>query len=1193
MENAERDNLTGALTRKMLLDHLPLEIENAQRTETPFSILFLDLDHFKSINDGFGHGRGDEILSAVVKRMTQAVRASDMVYRQGGDEFIILLPGTHCTQAEKLAARILSTVQEKEFAGNPPISLGLSIGVASYPADADSVQGLLEVADQRHYAAKRNGRGRVIGHDILPNEISISDSSHRLLERDAALATAKQFLNQFFVYHSGVLEISGDPGCGKSRLLEKIENMARLQGYTVLKLQGGPGMARYYLGSIVRACRAFAQKQADQAMPHPALGVSNFLAWLTTYQATSKTAGVLFLVDDFDQIDKATCDFLLDLLLNIQTSSAETTCEDAETGRAGLIYTIDTRGIRHLSFHGIHLRNTLHIRPLNIESTRIWIRQSLQWEPTSAFLTWFYAQTKGLPKQIQIGLSFLVSQTLLQRQPGTWQPSRHLFHLDISAQLQQQTELEISNFPTYQRQFIGRHAEIEKLHKNLNTYRNTAILGAGGVGKTRLAIQVGLERAGLYPDGVYFVDFSDLTDNEYLETRLLQTFHIFGRKNQSIQESLIDSLKNKTALVIFDIFQPIQGFRQLVDAILTFCPNVQMLMALRQNWEDMVESHITLAGLGYPEVNNLEHLTTYHQFSSIQLFLQHAQSVSPDFAPNEVEIDDLILICNYLAGLPLAIELAATWVNVYSCQEIYREIAEIKLRNLNKPSQLSDQYQHMLAVMDSFWMQLSDLEQQILMNLAVFRGSFQSQAAQQIAGASPFFLDALAMKSYLRINQAGHYIIHSLLQQYAIDRLRANPKQHVAVMQRFATYYHKYLLDRKNHYYTIKGAKELHGEIENIRRALHWLIQNQQYQNIGAAIFMLHIYFYFQGLLFESKRFMEKTISYFESAAQPELMGITLGCLGYVSFLIGDAAKAAQQIEQAITLLQQTQNFKMRVYFDGLRFYFLQDLDAIQANLQHALTIFQNTEDELMLGLVYDVLADINRHRGQIEQANHYYQKSVLAFQQVRAECIMPHTLGTWGNMLRDDGQFEQARSRYAEAKNLYEKMGNPTWVAMSDFLLGSLSCREGHYTAAKNTLINALTLLQRTGYTYGMMHVKKSLGDCYLGLDDLEQARSHYFAALAYTVEGEFSTETSLVLTGLARLYWAERQTAIALEMIRFIQENPRSYQHYRQLAAELRTEIDAELQQDLFKIEAALPQREITTLCQELGIITRPTRT
>jgi diguanylate cyclase (GGDEF)-like protein len=162
------DHLTGALSRQAFDTRLQAEIKRARLYRYNFSLVFLDLDRFKEINDCFGHTRGDEVLVAFVQRVAAALRTTDLLFRYGGDEFVLILQGVDHARGRALIERLLDDSLTTPMPGDPPVHISFSAGIACYPVDGESPKELLQAADRRVYHAKDSGRGRVdtgqIGH---------------------------------------------------------------------------------------------------------------------------------------------------------------------------------------------------------------------------------------------------------------------------------------------------------------------------------------------------------------------------------------------------------------------------------------------------------------------------------------------------------------------------------------------------------------------------------------------------------------------------------------------------------------------------------------------------------------------------------------------------------------------------------------------------------------------------------------------------------------------------------------------------------------------------------------------------------------------------------------------------------------------------------------------------------------------
>ena len=157
------DHLTGAFSRQAFDIRLQEEMDRALLYQYSLSLVFIDIDYLKKVNDTYGHLRGDEVLQSFVKRVKRNLRTTDLLFRFGGDEFILLLQGVDQSRGPALVQYLLDDISDMQIPGTPPLKITFSAGIAYFPADGDTAELLLEAADQRSYHSKRTGRGRVTG----------------------------------------------------------------------------------------------------------------------------------------------------------------------------------------------------------------------------------------------------------------------------------------------------------------------------------------------------------------------------------------------------------------------------------------------------------------------------------------------------------------------------------------------------------------------------------------------------------------------------------------------------------------------------------------------------------------------------------------------------------------------------------------------------------------------------------------------------------------------------------------------------------------------------------------------------------------------------------------------------------------------------------------------------------------------
>ncbi|RSM46259.1 hypothetical protein DMB66_49765 [Actinoplanes sp. ATCC 53533] len=232
------DPVTGVLPRAAMTRRLDEELGRAARTTGRMSVFLFDVDFFKTVNDVYGHLRGDLVLRQLCEVVTAAVRETDVLFRYGGDEFVVLLPDTARADAVRLAVRVIEEVRNAQFSGEPVLHLSVSLGVASYPEDGADQATLLACADRRNYLAKHRGRGTAVADDV-DTVADVDAGSSRLWERDTAVAATHDFLTRVQTTGRGALRLTGQPGAGYTRFLTEVDRLAGMRGFVVHSI--GPG----------------------------------------------------------------------------------------------------------------------------------------------------------------------------------------------------------------------------------------------------------------------------------------------------------------------------------------------------------------------------------------------------------------------------------------------------------------------------------------------------------------------------------------------------------------------------------------------------------------------------------------------------------------------------------------------------------------------------------------------------------------------------------------------------------------------------------------------------------------------------------------------------------------------------------------------------------------------------------------
>jgi predicted ATPase/two-component SAPR family response regulator len=321
------------------------------------------------------------------------------------------------------------------------------------------------------------------------------------------------------------------------------------------------------------------------------------------------------------------------------------------------------------------------------------------------------------------------------------------------------------NLPQQLTSFVGRDDELAQLHERLTQPNNRllSLIGPGGVGKTRLALQLALQLAQQiaaqplmsFDDGVCFVPLAQVTTIEAIPSAIAEALHLLiSPSEQSALDQLIAQIGNKHLLLVLDNFEHLMDGTGLLVTLLQRTPNTVLLVTSRERLDLVSEDCIELAGLPTPANAND---ASADQYAAVRLFVDRAYRRSKQFKLSAEERPHVVRICRLVEGFPLGIELAATWVGDFNCQEIVQALSS-GLHDLKTTAcDIEPARRSLRAVFQTSWRLLSEAEQRTLAALSVFQGGFSKAAALAVAGATQGLLSALRRKSLLRHDGSLRY----------------------------------------------------------------------------------------------------------------------------------------------------------------------------------------------------------------------------------------------------------------------------------------------------------------------------------------------------------------------------------------------------------------------------------------------------
>jgi predicted ATPase/DNA-binding CsgD family transcriptional regulator len=413
-------------------------------------------------------------------------------------------------------------------------------------------------------------------------------------------------------------------------------------------------------------------------------------------------------------------------------------------------------------------------------------------------------------------------------------------------------------------EFIGRQGELKQISALLSdpACRLLTLVGPGGIGKTRLAIEAARQLAS--PDMTFVVMLQPLPSPDFLVSAIADALGFQFYSGGDSKQQLLNYLREKVWLLVLDNFEHLVDGATLLSEILDNAPGVRLLVTSRERLNLQEEWVLELDGLDYPADENISGAEDY---GAIELFVQHAHRVKIGFKLTDQTRSAIVRVCRLVDGMPLGIELAAGWVRALSFEAIADEI-ERSLDILETSARnVEPRHRTMRAAFEPTWAQLSDHEREVLKKLSVFRGGFTREAAEVGAGASLSTLSGLVDKSLLRVDVNGRYDIHELIRQYAEEHLDAAPDAKKDAHDQHCAYYAGFLHRCQS---TLRGQEqakaldEIEHELDNIRVSWEWAVEHGMMPEIHQSMHSLYLFCHIRVKSLEGERLFELAFNRFE-----------------------------------------------------------------------------------------------------------------------------------------------------------------------------------------------------------------------------------------------------------------------------------------------------------------------------------------
>lgn len=664
--------------------------------------------------------------------------------------------------------------------------------------------------------------------------------------------------------------------------------------------------------------------------------------------------------------------------------------------------------------------------------------------------------------------------------------------------------------------FIGRTLERQELQDLLRQpdCRLLTLLGPGGVGKTRVALQTTQSINDRFQDGSHVVLLETLNKPDLIIPKIIESLGLSLQGVREPLEYLKHYLANKQLLLLLDNFEHLVSSANLLSELLTACPGLKLLVTSRERLKLEQEWLLPLEGLNYPKDKDVT-LEEALSHDAVQLFVARARRLQPHFSLTQADVKPLVEVCRLVDGFPLGLELAASWVRHLSLSDIAQEIQTntdfLQSQNRN----MSERHQSLRATFEHSWDLLADKEREVLAKLSVFRGGFNKEAAVFVVDAPLPLLTGLVDKSLLRV-ESGRYDFHELIRQYAAEKLRE--KERKTILDRHASFYAEFVAirekDAKGGAREVQVLDELELELSNIRLAWQYAVAQSSAKFFEKMMPTLPIFYIRRHHIREAEEAMR-------SAAGSLKDGVTRGrLLSFQAFFKYhfSSNEALPLAEQGLAMLEK---HRAKPGVLGLALWHLSVIhqhlgqsslaeryarESLEYNRQ-ADNSFQAARSLLALSQVL--------HKRDALGAERFLREAIAYFRKAHDKWGLGLALEDLGNLLAKEQRFAEAKAAQEECIRVYSFFGQTQNLADSLTEYGITLCAEGNYQEALESHERSLAI-HRDYHTPQTFYPLKHLGETYLALGEAQKALEYFQEAFHFAVSFDHD-QTLAILCGMA----------------------------------------------------------------------------
>ncbi len=653
-----------------------------------------------------------------------------------------------------------------------------------------------------------------------------------------------------------------------------------------------------------------------------------------------------------------------------------------------------------------------------------------------------------------------------------------------------QGEARPTNIPVQRTRFVGREKEVAAAKELMlrQDVRLVTVTGPGGIGKTRLAVEVASGLVDRFPGGAHFVSLSSVSDPGLMASAIVQTLGIREAGGQSpleiLKKNLRDSLRAPILLVL-DNFEHLMQAAPAVAELLATAPNLKTLVTSRAALHVYGEHEFPVPPLALPDSKSMPSLQILSQCPAVALFVQRAAAAKPDFELNAENGRAVSEICARLDGLPLAIELAAARVKVLSLSAMQTRLASRLQLLTGGARDLPQRQQTLRATIDWSYDLLSAAEQKLFRRLSVFVGGCTLEGVEAVCDTKGDLdldlLDGMASmvdKSLLQqvqqANGESRFAMLETIREYAREKLEASGEE-ALTNRAHAAYYLVLAEEVVPEQSDGDGADWLErftSEHDNFRAALEWLTESGEAEwglRLGAALFR---FWETREYLGEGSDTLGKLLKLKAAAAPTKARARALFAAGVLAGEQGDYPAANSLFSESLEIarhLGDQQGAAVSMNALAVNARDRGDLAMAHSLFEKSLTLWRELGDLKAIARALSNLANILKLQGEYEHARNLHAECLAIFQGLEDRTGVAWSLNSQGDVARDQGDSTAARALYQQGLKIFRELGDRWGIAGTLADLGTLAREERDCAVAHPLYRESLKIFQELDHKRGI----------------------------------------------------------------------------------------------------------------------------